>query len=337
MTKTMRKALALVLAMVFCVLMLASCGQAANGDADKVDASDDLYIGVYCWGNLEYFYDHKIGLEAAGKMLGVQTKYTGPADGDINAMITAFEQAIAEEPDGIIVFGQEETLAAVINKAEAKGIPVVTVDGDVSSSDRTTFVGTGSLDAGKMGGNKLAEAIDGKGKVAILTQPSAELHAQRCKGYEEALKEYSDIEVVQIGDTKSDPVVAIDVAKAMLQANPDIVGIGCTDAVGGAAVATALEELGMVGKVKVITMDRDQQVLEKIKDGTIYGTLVQNSALMPFLALEILYNMKHADVAVTTDNAAAGFKFAPATIDTGVVFVDASTAEYYMRSNTSGE
>ena len=182
-------------------------------------------------------------------------------------------------------------------------------------------------------GNKLAEAIDGKGKVAILTQPSAELHAQRCKGYEEALKEYSDIEVVQIGDTKSDPVVAIDVAKAMLQANPDIVGIGCTDAVGGAAVATALEELGMVGKVKVITMDRDQQVLEKIKDGTIYGTLVQNSALMPFLALEILYNMKHADVAVTT----AGFKFAPATIDTGVVFVDASTAEYYMRSNTSGE
>ena len=66
----------------------------------------------------------------------------------------------------------------------------------------------------------------------------------------------------------------------------------------------------MVGQVKVITMDRDQQVLEKIVDGEIYGTLVQNSALMPFLALEILYNLKHAEVAVTTDNAAANFKFA---------------------------
>lgn len=327
----MKKGLALILVLAMCLTFFVGCGKTTETSA--VDASDDLYIGVYCWGNLEYFYDHKIGLEAAGKMLGVQTKYTGPADGDINAMITAFEQAIAEEPDGIITFGQEETLAAVINKAEAAGIPVVTVDGDVSSSNRTAFVGTGSYDAGKLGGEKLAEAIGGKGKVAILTQPSAELHKLRWDGYEAALAEYPDIEVVQVGDTKSDAVTSIDVAKAILQANPDIVGIGCTDAVGGAAVATALEELGMVGQVKVITMDRDQQVLEKIVDGEIYGTLVQNSALMPFLALEIIYNMKHAEVAVTTDNAAANFSFAPNTIDTGVVFVDASNAEYFMRNS----
>lgn len=328
----MKKVLALILVLAMCLTIFVGCGKKAE-DSAAVDASDDLYIGVYCWGNLEYFYDHKIGLEAAGKMLGVETKYTGPADGDINAMITAFEQAIAEEPDGIITFGQEETLAAVINKAEAAGIPVVTVDGDVSSSNRTSFVGTGSFDAGKMGGAKLAEAIGGEGKVAIMTQPSAELHKLRWDGYEAAFAEYPGIEVVQVGDTKSDPVVSIDVAKAILQENPDIKGIGCTDAVGGAAVATALEELGMVGQVKVITMDRDQQVLEKIVDGEIYGTLVQNSALMPFLALEILYNLKHAEVAVTTDNAAANFKFAPATIDTGVVFVDASNAEYFMRNS----
>ena len=245
----MKQILALILALLTCAMLFAACGQKSDETSGAVDASDDLYIGVYCWGNLEYFYDHKIGLEAAGKMMGVQTKYVGPADGDINAMITAFEQAIAEEPDGIITFGQEETLAAVINKAEAAGIPVVTVDGDVSSSNRTAFVGTGSFDAGKMGGHKLAEAIGETGKVAILTQPSAELHAQRWKGYEEALAEYPGIEIVQVGDTKSDPVVSIDVAKAMLQANPDIVGIGCTDAVGGAAVATALEVLDMVGKV----------------------------------------------------------------------------------------
>jgi ABC-type sugar transport system substrate-binding protein len=79
-------------------------------------------------------------------------------------------------------------------------------------------------------------------------------------------------------------------------------------------------------------MDRDQQVLEKIEQGTIYGTLVQNSALMPFMALEILYNLKHAKVEVTNDNNAAGFYFAPNFIDTGVVFVDASTAKYYMRN-----
>ena len=109
---------------------------------------DELYIGVYCLGNLEYFYDHKIGLKAAGEMMGVQTKYVGPPDYDINAMVAAFEQAIAEEPAGIITFGAEDALLPVINKAEEAGIPVVTVDGDVSQSKRTAFVGTGNYQAG---------------------------------------------------------------------------------------------------------------------------------------------------------------------------------------------
>jgi len=124
--------------------------------------SDELYIGVYCLGNLEYFYDHKIGLKAAGDMMGVKTKYVGPPDYDINAMVAAFEQAIAEKPAGIITFGAEDSLVPVINKAIDAGIPVITVDGDVKKSKRTAFVGTGNYNAGFLGGTKLAEALGGK-------------------------------------------------------------------------------------------------------------------------------------------------------------------------------
>jgi ABC-type sugar transport system substrate-binding protein len=71
----------------------------------------------------------------------------------MTAMINAFEQAIAEKPDGIITFGAEGVLQPVIDKAVDAGIPVVTVDGDVSASKRIFFVGTGSYDAGLVGGN----------------------------------------------------------------------------------------------------------------------------------------------------------------------------------------
>jgi ribose transport system substrate-binding protein len=117
----------------------------------------------------------------------------------------------------------------------------------------------------------------------------------------------------------------------MLQKNPDLAGIGCTDAVGGAASAIAVEEAGLVGKVKIISMDRDKQVLEKIERGIIEGTIVQKSALMPFFALQIIYNMRHADIEITNDNEAAGLATAPNMIDTGVVYVDKNTAKYYMR------
>ena len=329
---------ALVIAAAFTiVVILAGCGgsgapaESAETDAAAVDTADELYIGVYCLGNLEYFYDHKIGLEAAGDLMGVQTRYTGPPDYDINAMIAAFEQAIAQQPAGIITFGAENSLLPVINKAIDAGIPVVTVDGDIPDSKRVSFVGTGNYNAGYLGGSKLAEALGGSGKVAILTEPSVDLHRNRLQGYEDALSEYPGIEVVQIGDTKADPVHTLQVVNAILQKNPDLDGIGCTDAVGGAASATAIEEAGMVGQVKILSMDRDRQVLEKIQKGIVTGTIVQKSAMMPFFALQIIYNMRHAAVEITTDNAAADITLAPTYIDTGVKYVDADTAQYYIR------
>ena len=327
-----------VLVLAFSVLIACSNGgsesaqSTQDGQTESMeDRSDELYIGVYMLGNLEYFEDHKIGLRAAGEMMGVRTKYTGPPDYDINAMVAAFEQAIAEEPAGIITFGAEDSLAPVINKAVDAGIPVVTVDGDVPGSDRVAFVGTGNYNAGYLGGTKLGEALGGSGKVAILTEPAVPLHRDRHQGYEDALAEFPDIEVVQVGDTKADPVHTLQIVSAMLQRNPDLAGIGCTDAVGGAASATAVEEAGLDGDVKIISMDRDRQVLEKIGTGIVTGTIVQKSAMMPFFALQILYNMRHADVEITTDNEAADITLAPNMIDTGVKYVDASTAEYYIR------
>lgn len=332
----LKKIVSVVLVLVMVVVIFSGCATqpASSGtESQGMAETDELYIGVYCLGNLEYFYDHKIGLEAAGKMMGVKTKYVGPPDYDINAMVAAFEQAIAEKPAGIITFGAEDALLPVINKAEEAGIHVITVDGDVSNSKRTAFVGTGNYEAGYLGGTKLAEALNGEGQVAILTEPSVELHRERQQGYEDALKEFPGIEVVQIGDTKADPVQTLQVVAAILQKNPDLAGIGCTDAVGGAASATACEEAGVAGEVKIMSMDRDRQVLEKIDKGIVTGTIVQKSALMPLFALQILYTMNHADVEITTDNEAAGLVVAPNVIDTGVVYVDESNAKYFIRES----
>lgn len=330
----------LLILIIVTVFVFIGCGNNAeeqtgttteSAEEERADLSDELYIGVYCLGDLEYFYDHKIGLAAAGEMMGVQTKYVGPPDYDINAMISAFEAAIAQQPAGIITFGAENSLLPVINKAIDAGIPVVTVDGDVPNSKRVSFVGTGNYNAGYLGGTKLGEALNGKGKVAILTEPGVDLHRNRLQGYEDALAQFPDIEIVQIGDTKADPVHTLNVINAIIQKNPDLDGVGCTDAVGGAATATALEEAGLAGDVTVISMDRDRQVLEKISKGIITGTIVQKSAMMPFLALQIIYNMHHADVEITTNNEAADITLAPNYIDTGVKYVDESTAQYYIR------
>ncbi|MBV8378322.1 MAG: substrate-binding domain-containing protein, partial [Verrucomicrobia bacterium] len=174
----------------------------------KTSTADQLYIEVSALGSLDYFYDHKMGLEEAGKAMGVKTEYVGPADYDMSAMITAFEQAIARKPAGLIVVGFEPSLNAIVDKSAATGVPVVTVDADLPGSKRIAFVGTGNFQAGYEGGKKLSELIGGKGKVALMTKPGQSNLEERIAGYKKAFAESSGIQMVQIADKQSDPGIA---------------------------------------------------------------------------------------------------------------------------------
>lgn len=303
----------------------------------KKDTSDQLYIAVMYHGNAEYFYDHKQGLIKAGEDYGVNVEYTGPPDNDINAYIEAFNQSIAKKPNGIMCIGIEELIPS-IQKAIRAGIPVVTIEGDlppdrIEESGRLAYVGTDNLAAGRVGGKYLAEAIGGKGKVAILSDTPAWSLKERVEGYKQAFEGYPEIELVdEIYDTDVDPIKAAEGAAAILQKYPDLAAFACVEAAGGSGAATAVKEAGLAGKVKIISMDRGKDVCKYIEDGVITASVAQQTALIEYYALGILYNINNSrNMEITTDDRAAGVKGVPANIDTGVVIVTKQNAKYFMR------
>ena len=311
------------------VLMVATSGLFAQ---TKVPApKDQLYIEVSALGNLDYFFDHKMGMEMVGKELGVRTEYVGPAEYDMNAMVAAFEQAIAKKPQGLVVVGFEPSLNSIVDKAIGLGIPVVTVDADLPGSKRLAFVGTGNFNAGVVGGTKLAALIGGKGKVAIMTRPGQSNLEERIAGYKSALAKFKDIQIVQVADTQSDPVVAAQAAAALLQKFPDLAGFGCVEAAGGSGAATAVREAKKAGKVKIVSMDRGNEILDAIKEGVISASVAQQTALMPYYATQILYNLVNSKVAITSDNKAAGVLGIPVTVDTGAITIDSSNYKLFKR------
>jgi ABC-type sugar transport system, periplasmic component len=318
------------------VLSMAACSGGATASNTAVssgnqDHSKQLYINVEIANNLPYLYDHQIGTSQAGKELGVQTKYVGPADYDVNAMVTAFEQAIAQKPNGIVVMGVDASLNVEIKKATDAGIPVVTVDADLPDSGRIAFVGTGNIAAGKLGGEYVAKLLGGKGQVAIMTKPGQSNLDERVQGYQDAFAKYPDIKIVQTADTTADSVVAAQAAATLLQKYPDLAALVCVESAGGTGAATAVKEAGKQGKVKIISMDRDNAVIQAIKDGTITATVAQQTALMSYYAVVILYNLNNSDVKITTDNKSAGITGTPVNIDTGCIIVDKNNAQYFMR------
>ncbi len=316
---------------VFSALIVALALPFFAQSGSPIPKKDQLYIEVSALGNLDYFYDHKMGMEMVGKELGVRTEYVGPAEYDMNAMVAAFEQAIAKKPQGIVVVGFEPSLNSIVDKAVGMGIPVVTVDADLPGSKRLAFVGTGNFNAGVVGGTKLANLIGGKGKVAIMTKPGQSNLEERIAGYKAALAKFPGIELVQVADTQSDPTVAAQAAAALLQKFPDLAGFGCVEAAGGSGAATAVREARKAGKVKIVSMDRGNEILDAIKEGVISASVAQQTALMPYYATTILFNLYNSKVAITSNNKAAGVLGIPVSVDTGAVIIDSSNYTYFKR------
>jgi len=243
------------------------------------------------------------------------------------------DSAVAKNPAGIVIWGYDPALEASINNAIEAGINVVTFVGDVEGSDRLSYIGSSQYDLGYDGGKLYAESIGGKGKIAIMTLPGNTMFEERQAGYEDAFAEYPDIEVVAYGDTKADTVTAISAATDIINSNPDLTGFVCTDSTGAAGASTAIQEANKVGEIEVLGMDRNSDILNQIKEGTITASIVQNDVSMSYWAMVTLISANYADLPLTGDDEAAGVKISPNNIFTSVNLVTAETVDYYLEAN----
>jgi len=332
MKKNIYKIIILIIAATF----VCSCqGKEDLEDPSLIAVEEDIiptqkYVGIYPMASYDYFTDHKRGFVLAGEELNVIATYMGPAENDIAAMEECFQSAIAEQVDGIILFGADDSFAFLINQAAKAGIPTVTVDGDVKESDRIAFVGTNNIQAGMTGGELIAEILDYSGSVGVLTEPDVDLHVDRTNGYATVIDKYPEMEIVAIADTKATPDFAYEAAKNLILDYPELDAIVCTDYFGGIGASVAVEELDKVGEIKIVSMDRNKYVLDKIEDGVISATLVQQTALMPYYAMKILHDYVNKSIQIVADNEKANVTGVPAYIDTGVIIVDKSNyIEFY--------
>jgi ribose transport system substrate-binding protein len=269
-----------------------------------------------------YWLDAQYGGEDAAAQLGVTWEYTGPADFDTPAQVTALEQLIATEPAGIIVAAlQPDALNAAIDKAVDAGIPVVTVDTDAPASKRMTYLGTNNYQAGRAMGQRMIEVLGGEGKVGLASVPGQFNLEERIRGIEDVFEEETGgaVEVVAVVDDKNDDAATTDAVVAMLQANPDINLVGSINAV-GAGVAAALRQTDNVGKVKAVTFDITEPIIAGLEDGTIDSTMVQRTYMMTYLGVKQLYDWNHRSEYLNNwgEN---DIEMAPYGVDTGVMVV----------------
>jgi len=143
---------------------------------------------------------------------------------------------------------------------------------------------------------------------------------ERVEGYKAYFKQSApEIGIVEVVNDKADPSYAPTAYSQGLIANPDGVGIGGTDGDSGKGAAIAVTEAGRKGQVKIVAMDRNDDMLPYIEDGTIVGAVAQKSYLEAYLAVHLLHWLNTDAMKVVPNWKAAGINPLPESVVTGVM------------------
>ncbi|MCL2865085.1 MAG: substrate-binding domain-containing protein [Lachnospiraceae bacterium] len=294
-------------------------------------SEDDVFYLIGALLELPYFIDHRIGFEAAVAELGVTGRFIGPLGYDMTAQAQMIDEAIAQNPRAILVMGFDDTLAPAINRAEAAGIPVVTIDMDTNESDRRFFVGGNNYEFGRLQAATLAEGLNGAGDILLNFNMGQNSQEERAQGFRDELEEnWPGITIVQEVGSETDVSRDVDAFRAALQANPSVVGIGTLVSTGAVASATAVRELNRSGEVFIVGDSKDDATLSLIESGEVYATIANKTRIAPYIAMRILYLYLYTNMQVSLDDAAADVSVLPTFVDIGSFVITQDTAQYFF-------
>ena len=235
----------------------------------------------------------KKGVEKAAADFGVDAKLVGPVGADAEKQVSEIESLIEKGVDGLAISSvSTDALAPVIQRAMARGIPVVTFNTDNPSSKRLAFVGQDLVESGRVAGKLLADTLGGKGSVIITTlDAAAQWSIDREKGAREALGKYPDIKILTTVTTGTEPQQIYGSVENAMQAHPDVDGILSLECCSTPAAGQYVQRNGLANKVKIVGFDLLPETIKLVQGDIIAATIDQGPEKQSYDAVQLLLDV----------------------------------------------
>jgi ribose transport system substrate-binding protein len=305
---------------------------AFSGCSERHSHSEVYYL-ISNHMSLPYWQSAAAGFEKAAAQYGVVAQVKGPDNFDSQAELDELKDAIRAKPAGILISVTDaEAQGKQINAALDAGIPVITMDSDAPDSHRLYFIGTNNLEAGRLGGERVAKKLNGKGNVVFFTIAGQPNLAERLKGYKDAFAAYPGIKIVDEFDSGGESAKTFDRAQQDLGKTgaQKVDAFVCLEASGGKDVGEVLRRANATDR-ELVAMDVDPDTLALIQSGVVDATIAQKPWTMGFVGLKALDEVHHyPPVALNHDWSLDTFSRFPVFVDTGTALVDKSNVGLYL-------
>ena len=231
----------------------------------------------------------KNAIKEAGTAMDATVEYRNPPTGDLADMARIVEQAVASNPDGIIVtIADYDVLRGPIGKAIKKGIPVVTINsGTIEQSEKLgalLHVGQPEYDAG-FGAGKKAKAQGIKSFVCVNHYIENPASVERCQGFADAIGTELKGKMIDVG---KDPLDIEKKVQAYLRKNKNTEAILTLGPTSAHPTIRALKKIKQAGKIYFGTFDLSAEIASAIKDSTIKFAIDQQPYLQGYMPVVVL-------------------------------------------------
>lgn len=239
----------------------------------------------------EFWQTIKAGADAAGKEFNAEILWSGPkSEVDIQDQIDILRNFGAQGVDGVALAATDKNaLVQVVDELEGSGIPVVTIDSGVAGDKPRAFVATDNVAAARMAAAEMGRLLKGRGKVAVISfLKGAATSDEREQGFTEGIKQFPEIEVAAVVESKSDSSRARQEMEALLTRHPDLAGVFASNEPNVVGAAGVLKERNKAGKVKLIGFDASEAEIQYLDDGVVQAVVVQNPFKMGYEGVKAL-------------------------------------------------
>ena len=231
------------------------------------------------------------GAQAMAKQLGVKVSWQGPATFEAAPQITILDAVLASKPSFLVVAPTDvNALINPIKQFNKAKIPVMTVDTDVNA--KSVRLGNITSD-NKLGGTLAAQYLAKAGSKTVAyvgEQRGVFTTDQRWRGFEAAIKQAKGVKYVGPQFGADDPNTATSIVNALLARYPNLDGIFASDTAYGQGAATAVQNAGKAGKIKIVAFDAEPDEVTALNRGLIQALIVQKAYSMGQLAVKYAYN-----------------------------------------------
>lgn len=288
--KSKKMVFAMTLLLMFATV-LSACGTKKAEEPTKAAASatpaaadakktEKMYVPVISKGFQHQFWQAvKLGAEKAAKELDVNITFEGPeTEQQVDKQIEMLTAALGKKPSAI-AFAALDSKAAIplLQKAKTANIPVVGFDSGVDSDIPVATAATNNIAAAALAADKMASLIGNEGEIAVVVHDqTSRTGIDRRDGFVNQIKaKYPNIKIVDIQYGGGDQLKSTDLAKAIIQAHPNVKGFFGANEGSAIGVLNAVTELKK-DKIVVIGYDSGKQQIDAIKSGKMAGAITQD-------------------------------------------------------------